>query len=120
MCAAQLRIIRQGSTQVIVVLNVLVDEAGHPHLTVTTPTGVSIAKGVEMVVAGGLAHKLAFDTCDANQCTASTPLDDKLAKDLQTGASADVTITAINGAAVKVGFAVKGFDKALPAMGIKM
>ena len=118
-CGGQLRIVRQGTAQVIMALNVNADETGRPKGVLTTPTGVLISKGVDLGVGSAPPRKLAYETCDANQCTALVPFDEKLAKELQAAANVDVTITAINGSAIKVGFGVKGFDKVLAALGMK-
>lgn len=119
LCAASLRVVRQGTQQVIMALNVGSDENGRPIGMLTTPTGVIIAKGVDLGV-GGTPRKLAFETCDNAQCTANIGFDEKLSRDLQAATSVDVTLTAINGSSIKVNFGVKGFDKALAAMGMKL
>ena len=118
-CGGQLRVVRQGTQQVIMALNVSADEANHPRAVLTTPTGVSVAKGIDLVVGAAAARKLAYETCDASQCTANFALDEKLTKELQAASNVDVTLTAINGSTIKVGFGVKGFDKALVTMGFK-
>lgn len=115
-CTAQLRIARQGTTQIIMALTLVPDESGHHKAILTTPTGISVAPGVELAMAGIPARKLAFETCDASQCTAVAALDDKLIKDLTGAANVDVILTANTGSVVKVGFLVKGFDKAYAAM----
>ena len=119
LCAAQLRVVRQGTAQVIMALNVSLDEAGRPKGLLTTPTGVLVSKGVDLAVAAAPPRKLAYEACDASQCTAAIVFDERLAKELQAAANVDVTLTAVNGSAIKVGFGVKGFDKALAALGAK-
>ena len=117
-CAATLRVVRQGTQQVIMALNVGSDDSGRPIGMLTTPTGVIIGKGVELAV-GPTPRKLAFETCDTAQCTANISFDEKLSRDLQAASAVDVTLTTINGNSIKVNFGVKGFDKALAAMGMK-
>ena len=119
LCAAQLRVVRQGTAQVIMALNVSLDEAGRPKGLLTTPTGVLIGKGVDLAVAAAPPRKLAYEACDTSQCTAVIVFDEKLAKELQAAANVDVTLTAVNGSAIKVGFGVKGFDRALAALAAK-
>lgn len=118
-CGGQLRVVRQGTAQVIMALNIGYDEASHLKATMTTPTGVNVAKGIDFIVGAAPAHKLTYETCDASQCTANFALDDKLSKELQAASAVDVVLTAPNGSTIKVNFGVKGFDKALAAMAVK-
>ena len=114
-CVAQLRVVRQGTAQVIIALTLAQDETNGFRAILTTPTGVSIPPGVELAIAGAAPRKFAYDSCDTSQCAATGPLDEKLVKDLAAATNVDVTLTANTGNSVKVGFAVAGFDKAYAA-----
>ena len=117
-CQAQMQVVRQGSQQVILTIVVAGDDKNVYRAAVSTPTGVAIQPGVDLAI-GGQTRKIPFDTCEPARCTAVVVVDEKLVKDMSAGADIDATMVSNGGAAVKMSFSSKGFDKAWAALAAK-
>jgi invasion protein IalB len=111
-CTAQLHVTQQKSNTVLLAWTVGLDNENHPVSVIQTPTGVSIAPGIELRLGKAAVRKMPFVSCEPSRCTASIPVDNTLVRDITAAASADVVIYAPNGSGVKFNFPLKGFDKA--------
>ncbi len=79
---------------------------------INTPTGVSISPGVELRLGKAAVRKMPFVSCEQQRCTATMPMDNTLARDINAVTTADVVVYAPNGSGVKFNFPLKGFDTA--------
>jgi invasion protein IalB len=111
-CSAQLNVTQQKSNNVLLAWTVGLDNENRPVSVFQVPTGVSIAPGVELRLGRAAVRKIPFVSCEPQRCTASTPVDNNLVRDISAASTADVLIYAPNGAGVKFNFPLKGFDKA--------
>jgi invasion protein IalB len=111
-CSAQLQVTQQNTNNVVLAWTVGFNNENQIVSVINTPTGVSIAPGVELRLAKATVRKLPFVTCESQRCTASIPMDSNLVRDISAVAAADVVIYAPNGSGVKFNFPLKGFDKA--------
>lgn len=111
-CAAQLQVSQQGGGNVVLVWTVGPNEENKIVGLLQTPTGVSIAPGVELKLGSAAPRKFPFATCDTGRCTALVPIDPAIVREMTATPNAEVTVHAPNGAGVQFSFAVKGFDKA--------
>jgi len=117
-CQAQMQVVRQGSQQVILTMIVAGDDKNVYRAAVSTPTGVAIQPGVDLAI-GGQTRKIPFESCEPARCTAVVVIDDRLAKDMSSGADMDATVVSNAGQSVKMSFSSKGFDKAWAALAAK-
>jgi len=83
--------------------------------TIQTPTGVSIAPGIEVKV-GKTVRKAAFARCDAQRCEGAFPIEDAFSRELAGAETAEVVITAIQGNVVTFNLPLKGYEKAVQAL----
>jgi invasion protein IalB len=113
-CAAQLQVTQANNNTRNVVLSwtVALDAENHAVSVLQTPTGVSIAPGVEVKLGKAAARKVPFTTCDNGRCTATLAMDRNLVRDMTATAEAEIVIYAPNGAGVQFKFPLKGFEKA--------
>jgi invasion protein IalB len=111
-CTAQLQVTQEKSNKVLLAWTVGLDNENRPVSLIQTPTGVSIAPGVELHLGKAAARKMPFVSCEPSRCTASIAVDNGLVRDMSAAESADVVIYAPNGSGVKFNFPLAGFDKA--------
>lgn len=119
-CSAEMRVADNKNKQVTLMAWVIGrDQQGVLRTVLQTPTGVQIAKGVELKL--GSSPKpivLPYVTCDAQRCESSVEMDNEFvraATAANTG-SAVVTIVLSDGRGISFNFALKGIDKILAAM----
>ncbi len=111
-CSAQLQVTQQNTTNVVLAWTIGLNPENQPVNVINTPTGVSIAPGVELRLGKAAVRKLPFVSCEQQRCTATMPLDSTLVRDINAVQTADVVVYAPNGSGVKFNFPLKGFDKA--------
>jgi invasion protein IalB len=111
-CAATLQMVQAKSRQVLLAWTVGIGGDGRPVLTIQAPTGILIAPGIEVTLGKAKPRRIAFTSCDTGHCTASTPLDDALVRELGAADMAEVDIQAMNGNNVQFKMPIKGFEKA--------
>ena len=111
-CAAQVQVQQSGTTQIILVWTVSVNESMQFVSVLQTPTGVAIGAGVELQPEKAGKRKLSYESCEASRCTANLTMDAALLREVTAAGTAQVVIYALNGQSVTFSFPIKGFDKA--------
>jgi invasion protein IalB len=119
-CSAEMRVADNNNKQVTLMAWVIGrDQQGILRTVLQTPTGVQIAKGVELKL--GSSPKpitLQYATCDAQRCESSIEVDSEFmrAANAANASSAVVTIVLSDGRGINFNIAIKGIDKVLAAM----
>lgn len=114
-CWGTLRVSDAQSKRVVVVWKIGRDAKDVPTLAITTPTGVLVRDGVDLVI-GQNARKLAYQWCSAGECEASLAYDQALANELSAAKEATVVFRLQDGRQVNVKVAVSGVDKVLAGL----
>ena len=116
-CSATLQVIEQKQRQLLLTWTIGRDNQGVLRIVVQTPTGVQIAKGVELKLGKASARILPYVSCEPQRCHASIAMNDGMVKDALVSSDAVVTILAVDGRAINFNFPVKGIDKVFAAIG---
>jgi invasion protein IalB len=111
-CNAQLRAEQSGSTQIILVWTMYVNDSKQLVGVLQMPTGVMIGPGVEVTLGETPARRFVYESCDSSRCAATLVLDSTFIRDAAVASTAAANIHAINGSAVRMSFPIKGFDRA--------
>ena len=113
-CSARLQVQVQqsGSTQTLMAWTVFPNESNQFVTDLQTPTGVSIAPGVQVEFDKKAKRTLPFESCDTGHCTAVSTMDNAFIHDVSTAQAAEVAIHAQNGQTIQFNIPLKGFDKA--------
>lgn len=111
-CFAALRVTDGQSKRVVVVWKIGRDGKDVPTIAITTPTGVLVRDGVDLVV-GQNTRKLAYQWCNATECEASLAYDQALAKELSGAKEATIAFRLQDGRQVNVKVGITGVDKVL-------
>ena len=111
-CAAQLQVKQAQNNNVVFAWTVSIDDDKRPLAVLQTPTGISIAPGVEVRLGKASPRKIPLTMCETGRCIASTTMDAAFVRDLSTTPNAEVVIYAPNGAGVQFNFPLKGFESA--------
>jgi invasion protein IalB len=113
-CSARLQVQVQqsGTTQTLMAWTVYPNESNQFVTDLQTPTGVSIAPGVQVEFDKKAKRTLAFDSCDTGHCTAVSTMDNAFIHDVSTAQAAEIAIHAQNGQTIQFNIPLKGFDKA--------
>jgi invasion protein IalB len=90
-------------------------EEGKLTSVLQTPTGVTLAPGVEIKV-GRQTRKAAFARCEPQRCDALLAIDDALSREMATAEKAETVLIASQGNSVTFNLPLKGFDRALAAL----
>ncbi|NNM74627.1 invasion associated locus B family protein [Enterovirga aerilata] len=114
-CSAVLQVVQQGNNQVLFTWVLGKNNEGKLISVLQTPTGVTLAPGVEVKLARGTPRKAAFVNCDTTRCEASLEMDDAFIRDASASDSVEATMFSIAGQGVKFTLPFKGFDKAVAA-----
>lgn len=114
-CFAVLRVSDNQSKRVVLVWKIGRDGKDVPTIALTTPTGVLVRDGVDLVL-GQNARKLAYQWCSASECEASIAYDAALAKELAAAKEATITFRLQDGRQVNVKVGVTGVDKVLAGL----
>ncbi|WP_152428269.1 invasion associated locus B family protein [Methyloferula stellata] len=116
-CFALLQIAQQNNNQNQVVFSWTIgtDDENHQLMTLQTPTGVSIAPGVDLKLAKG-NHTVPYTACETGHCIATQPLDAALVRDIAATAEVQAIIHSSDGRDVTINIPIKGFDKAYAAL----
>jgi invasion protein IalB len=117
-CSALLQLLQtnqQNNTANVVLTWAMTQGEGQINAVLQTPTGVSIAPGIDMKF-GRTARKIAYARCDTQRCEGDFAIDEALSKELSTAETAEVVITASQGNAVTFNIPLKGFDRAVQAL----
>jgi invasion protein IalB len=111
-CAAQVQVQQSGTTQIILVWTVSLNESKQFVSVLQTPTGISIGAGVELQPEKAGKRKLSYESCETSRCTATLTMDAALLREVTAAGTAQVVIYALTGQSVTFSFPIKGFDKA--------
>jgi invasion protein IalB len=111
-CSARLQVTQSGNRNILLAWIITLNAENRPINVLQTPTGVSIAPGVELKLGKAAARKVPFTTCDNGHCTATLAMDRDLVRDMTMTAEAEIVIYAPNGSGVQFKFPLKGFEKA--------
>lgn len=114
-CFGVLRITDSQSKRVVVVWKIGRDAKDVPTIAVTTPTGVLVRDGVDLML-GQNTRKLAYQWCNASECEASLAYDQALAKELSAAKEATIVFRLQDGRQVNVKVGVTGVDKVLAGL----
>lgn len=116
-CSARTQVVPRGSNRPVLILTVYLDEtARHPRLLIESPTNVQIGPGVQVTLADGVSQRAAFQTCAQNGCSALVPDDPKFLTAMQNSKDVNVTITGLDGNAIKFDFPLNGANPAITAV----
>ena len=115
-CSAVLQVVQQQNNQVLFVWVLGKSNEGKLVGVLQTPTGVTLAPGVEVKLSRGGSRKATFVNCDASRCEATLDLDDAFIREASGSENADATIFSNAGQGVKFTLPLKGFDKAIAAV----
>jgi invasion protein IalB len=113
-CSARLQVQVQqsGSTQTLLAWTIHPNESNQFVTDLQTPTGVSIAPGVQIEFDKKAKRTLPFDSCETGHCTALSTMDSTFIHELSTAQAAEIVIHAQNGQNIQFNIPIKGFDKA--------
>ena len=114
-CFAVLRITDNQSKRVVVVWKIGKDGKDVPTIPITTPTGVIVRDGVDLVL-GQNTRKLAYQWCNGTECEASIAYDAALSKELSAAKEATISFRLQDGRQVNVKVGVTGVDKVLAGL----
>jgi invasion protein IalB len=116
-CVAVLRLIQQPTNTTV--FGWIVGKGGNGAwgMTVESPTGVVIDRGLELKVGDGPPRQLVYSTCTPQRCTSSAPIDAALMRDLQTANRASAKIYASSGQTLEFGIPLTGFKEAVASLG---
>ena len=112
-CVAVLKVQQSGSNQIILTWTVAINDSKQYVTVIQAPTGVLIRPGLELQLEKAAPRRIEFESCEPGRCTATLVMDNAFMKDAGTAANASVGLQSADGKSVQIGFAMKGFDKAL-------
>lgn len=84
---------------------------GELGMTIQTPGGVLLSRGVEVVLGEGKPEKFVYESCSQRGCLASMPLTDDFVMQAKAAEKAKLTIVALSGKATTFNIPLAGFDK---------
>ena len=115
-CSGVLQVVQSQNNQVLFVWILGKNNDGKLMSVLQTPTGISIAPGVEVKTAKGPAKKAVYVNCEQSRCEATLDMDDAFIRDASGSDQVEATIFSNTGQGVKFALPFKGFDKALAAV----
>lgn len=115
-CSAVLQVVQQQNSQVLFVWVLGKSNEGKLVSVLQTPTGVTLAPGVEVKLARGAPRKATYVNCDPSRCEATLELDDAFIRDASATETVEATMYSNAGQGVKFTLPFKGFDKAAAAV----
>lgn len=116
-CFALLQIAQNNNNQSQVVFSWTIgsDDDNHQFMTLQTPTGVSIAPGIDLKLSKG-NHTVPYTACETGHCLATQPIDAALVRDIAATADVQAIIHSSDGRDVTINIPIKGFDRAYAAL----
>lgn len=114
-CWGAMRITDNQSKRVVMVWKIGRDAKDAPTIAITTPTGVLVREGVDVVI-GQNARKLTYQWCNASECEASLVYDQALANELSASKEATIAFRLQDGRQVNVKVGLSGVDKVLAGL----
>ena len=116
LCSAVLQVVQQQNSQVVFVWVLGRNGDGKLMSVLQTPTGVTLAPGVDVKLARGANRKATYVNCEASRCEATLDLDDAFIRDATASETVEATLFGTNGQGAKFALPFKGFDKAVAAV----
>ena len=110
-CVGLLEVIDTKKHQLILGWLMGLNGTGGITSTFQTPTGVLVARGVDLQLGNSAVRHLDYGACGASGCEASLPMDGRFIGDAEAADQAKITLYAANGKAVNLGIPIKGVDK---------
>lgn len=110
-CVGVLEVIDAKKHQLILGWLMGLNGKGGITSTFQTPTGVLVARGVDLQLGNSAVRHLDYSACGANGCEASLVMDDSMIADAEAADQAKITLYAANGKAVNLGIPVKGVNQ---------
>lgn len=115
-CSAVLQVVQQQNNQVLFVWVLGKSNDGKLVSVLQTPTGVTLAPGVEVKLARGAPRKATYVNCEASRCEATLDMDDAFIRDASGSENVEATLFSNAGQGLKFTLPFKGFDKAIAAL----
>ncbi|MEN6542639.1 invasion associated locus B family protein [Parvibaculum sp.] len=84
---------------------------GEIGMTVQTPGGVLLSRGVEISLDQGKPEKLVYESCSQRGCLASAPLTDDFVARAKAAGKSKLAIVGLNGKTTTFAIPMEGFDK---------
>jgi invasion protein IalB len=116
-CSGVLEAIEEKQKRVVFAWIIARDTHGVLRSVMQTPTGVLIAKGVELKLGKAPARTVPYTACEPQRCQASIAMDDALVKDSIASPEATATIYLVDGRSVNFKMPIKGIDKVYASIG---
>ncbi len=110
-CVGVLEVIDTKKHQLILGWLMGLNGKGGITSTFQTPTGVLVARGVDLQLGKSAVRHLDYSACGASGCEASLVMDDSAIADAEAADQAKITLYAADGKAVNLGIPIKGVDK---------
>lgn len=111
-CTATLRVQNQ-SNQVLFAWTVGLNAEKKLVSVFQVPSGVLLEPGIQLKLAGGAQRKIPFVACEPGRCEATTPMDERLIREVGASETVEATVQGTTGQGVQFKFPVKGFDRAI-------
>jgi len=99
--------------QLVMVWMVGLARTGGLGMTIETPTGVTLAPGLDFTLDANAVHHMSFGACGPNACQARMLLDSATLDEMRKAAKASVSFALANGRKVTYTVPVRGTDKML-------
>jgi invasion protein IalB len=110
-----MRVVEKDKQVVVLAWLIGRDQQGVLKSVLQTPTGVQIAKGVELKLANKTVT-VPYVNCEAQRCESSIEMGDEVQREAEAADTVTATITTSDGRGISFNFAIKGIDKVLAAM----
>jgi invasion protein IalB len=115
-CSAQFQAMDQNRQQVILSWIMGRTADGKLASVLQTPTGVQLAKGVQLKFGEGTPRKLDYVVCET-RCEAMIVMDERFVREASAAQTATATIVAKAGQSINITMPLAGFDKAAAELG---
>lgn len=114
-CWATMRVTDSQAKQVVAVWKIGRDAKDAPTMAITTPTGVFVRDGVDLMI-GQNTRRLSYQWCDTKECEASISYDQAMANELSSAKESTIAFRLRDGRQVNVKVVISGIDKVLATL----
>lgn len=112
-CVGQLQAVKRETKQPLFSWVIGRNSEGIPESTMVTPTGVAIARGIDLKLGQAPVRRLYFATCEPSHCTAQVGLDAALRREMTSAETAEVIVYGSTGNNMRLELPLRGVDKIL-------
>ena len=116
-CSALFQLVEEKQRNVMLAWIIGRDPQGVLRTVFQVPTGVQIAKGLQLTLGTRPPRMLPYVACRPQQCEASTAMDDAMVRDASASQEAVATIVLADGRSVNFKMGIKGIEQAFLALG---